>query len=326
MIEHFLTLDTFRKGLNSYLVEYQYANANRNDLWDSLNEAAQEDGVLQEGLTVGGIMEAWTVQGGYPVVTVEVAAGRALTLSQKRFYLNPSADAASDRWTIPVSVAYPGGSFDDTLPEVWILQTEQSADLEVAERPYVLNVQETGYFRVNYDADNWRDLAEVLLSDREQVGRLNRAQVYDDSINLARAGQLGYPAALNLSRALEIERDYIPLEAGLRALYYVNTMFRDTPDIVVLDAYMRRLVGPNYDELGFDIPDDEGYLDVLRRASVINVACRHQLQVCGMLILENYLYMFRHFSLVSTYTVRISSLPGLHRHSKGQLPGVDGGS
>ena len=53
-------------------------------------------------------------------------------------------------------------------------------------------------------------------------------KIYDDALNLARAGQLSYPIALDISRALELERDYIPLEAGLRALYYVNTMVRNT--------------------------------------------------------------------------------------------------
>ncbi len=55
-----------------------------------------------------------------------------------------------------------------------------------------------------------------------------KKQIYDDALNLARAGQLSYPIALDISRALELERDYIPLEAGLRALYYVNTMVRNT--------------------------------------------------------------------------------------------------
>ena len=281
MIENFLSLDTFRKGLNAYLVEYQYDNANRNDLWNSLDEAAQADGVLQEGLTVGDIMEAWTVQGGYPVVTVADVDGDTLTLTQNRFFLNPYADSSSDRWTIPISVEYPGGDFADTLPTAWILESEGQIEFDVSDRPYLLNVQETGYYRVNYDEDNWMELNSVLLSDRSSINRLNRAQIYDDSINLARAGQLDYEIALDLSRALEFERDYIALEAGLRALYYVNTMFRDTSDIADLDEYMRSLVRPNYNELGCDIPEGEAYLDVLRRASVISVACRHKLQVCN---------------------------------------------
>ncbi len=42
---------------------------------------------------------------------------------------------------------------------------------------------------------------------------------------------------------------------------------------------MRQIVGPNYDELGFEAAEDDQYLDVLRRASVIETACRHNLQV-----------------------------------------------
>ncbi len=40
MIENFLTLDTFNKGIQAYLNEFDYGNADRNDLWNSLTQAA----------------------------------------------------------------------------------------------------------------------------------------------------------------------------------------------------------------------------------------------------------------------------------------------
>ena len=41
----------------------------------------------------------------------------------------------------------------------------------------VANVQQTGFYRVNYDQKNWQMLAELLLADHTRVHRINRAQV-----------------------------------------------------------------------------------------------------------------------------------------------------
>ena len=51
----------------------------QDDLWERLTEAAHEDGSLSPGMTVKRIMDTWTKQKGYPVVTVTATAeGRHL--------------------------------------------------------------------------------------------------------------------------------------------------------------------------------------------------------------------------------------------------------
>jgi len=71
-------------------------------------------------------------------------------------------------------------------------------------------------------------------------------------------------------------RDYIPLEAGLRGLKYVELMLRDDPeDNELISSYMRQVVAVNYDELGFNAPiiGEEEFIDTLRRISVAEKAC-----------------------------------------------------
>ena len=41
----------------------------------------------------------------------------------------------------------------------------------------VANVQQTGFYRVNYDQKNWEMLAQLLMADHASVHRINRAQV-----------------------------------------------------------------------------------------------------------------------------------------------------
>ena len=45
------------------------------------------------------------------------------------------------------------------------------------EEAVILNVQQTGFYRVNYDLANWGLLAQHLLANHHQIHRINRAQV-----------------------------------------------------------------------------------------------------------------------------------------------------
>ena len=102
------------------------------------------------------------------------------------------------------------------------------------EEAVILNVQQTGFYRVNYDLANWGLLAQHLLANHSQIHRINRAQVsrylyttlyicilifcnsiiyrkiLDDSLNLARASLLPYPAALQITEYLTLETDFVP--------------------------------------------------------------------------------------------------------------------
>ena len=61
--------------------------------------------------------------------------------------------------------------------------------------PVLANAGQRGYFRVNYEADNWRALTDLLAQSgggAEAVDAASRAQLYDDAFNLARAGIISY--------------------------------------------------------------------------------------------------------------------------------------
>jgi aminopeptidase N len=92
------------------------------------------------------------------------------------------------------------------------------------------NIFFTGFYRVNYDPTNWRLLTEYLM-DRDrftQIGIINRAQLLDDALNFARAGVLDYATALDVTRYLANELEYLPWKAALIALGYIDSMLVKT--------------------------------------------------------------------------------------------------
>jgi aminopeptidase N len=86
-----------------------------------------------------------------------------------------------------------------------------------------------GFYRVNYDETNWNLLINYLESeDYEKIPPVNRAQLLDDALNLARAGVLNYSTALNLTEYLEKEVDYIPWYSALSAFSFLNLRLTGT--------------------------------------------------------------------------------------------------
>lgn len=82
-----------------------------------------------------------------------------------------------------------------------------------------------GYYRVNYDLINWQLIVNQTLSDFNKISRINRAQLLDDSLNIARANKLRYSVPLDLTQYLVGERDYIPWKSATNGLSYIQLMF-----------------------------------------------------------------------------------------------------
>lgn len=86
-----------------------------------------------------------------------------------------------------------------------------------------------GYYRVNYDTHNWNLVYQQLMSNYTAIPVINRAQMMDDSLNLAKAGLLDYGIALNLTRYLEKEDQFLPWSSALDSLQYVDSMLSRKP-------------------------------------------------------------------------------------------------
>lgn len=71
MMDHFLTTEVFNKGITNYLKQKQFQSAEQNDLWAALTEQARLDKVFDKSMSVKTIMDKWTLQTGFPVVTVK---------------------------------------------------------------------------------------------------------------------------------------------------------------------------------------------------------------------------------------------------------------
>ena len=78
---------------------------------------------------------------------------------------------------------------------------------------------------MNYDRANWQLIIEQLSRESyRDIATINRAQLVDDALNLARAGRLDYATALDVTSYLAHETEYLPWKAALTAMSFLDTM------------------------------------------------------------------------------------------------------
>lgn len=77
---------------------------------------------------------------------------------------------------------------------------------------------------MNYNEDNWNAIINVLNENTFHIVHvLNRAQLLDDSFNLAKSGYLNFSITLNLLKYLHREYELMPITAGYRAIEFLLT-------------------------------------------------------------------------------------------------------
>jgi hypothetical protein len=79
-----------------------------------------------------------------------------------------------------------------------------------------------GYYRVNYDVTNWQLISKALQWNISNIHSINRAQLVDDALALARAKLLDYVTALDTTWYLNLETEYVPWLSSLSALRYLG--------------------------------------------------------------------------------------------------------
>ncbi|XP_072519135.1 aminopeptidase Ey-like isoform X2 [Salminus brasiliensis] len=284
MLSDFLTESVFLQGLKTYLNTFAHKNTVGSDLWDHLQAAVDACGAVPLPMTVGNIMDRWVLQMGFPVVSINTATGQ---LSQKHFLLDPesvveTASVFNYEWIVPIRWMKSGV---EQTP-VWLLEKSgENNGMEMVGADWVLlNLNLTGYYRVNYDPGNWERILNQLNNQHQAIPVINRGQIVDDAFNLARAKMIPISLALNTTRFLLKETDYIPWQAALDNLDYVYLMFDQTDVYDSMQAYLKKQVTPLFEHfrnITMDwskVPD--GHMEQYNQVNAIRVACSTGVVAC----------------------------------------------
>uniref|UniRef100_A0AAQ4Q568 Aminopeptidase n=1 Tax=Gasterosteus aculeatus aculeatus TaxID=481459 RepID=A0AAQ4Q568_GASAC len=221
----------------------------------------------------------WVLQIGFPVVTINTSSGAVSQEHSLTSILRSYGCISLQVCAMPFLRSF--------LPlDKFILYFVHLATI----CDWVLaNLNVVGYYRVNYDLGNWNRLVEVLSNKHTLIPVINRAQLVDDAFNLARAKMISTVLALDTTKYLIKETDYMPWESALSNLDFFYLMFD-----------RNKVYGPMQVELFEETPLFEyyktmtlnwtivppGHLDQYNQVNAISLACRTGLEECQNLSQE----------------------------------------
>lgn len=207
MLASFLGDTDFRNGLVKYIKQYSYGNAQTADLWNSLSEVSGKD--------VQGMMQGWTKQTGFPLLTLEedeTAPEGVLRLkaSQTRFLqTGPDANATA-LWPIPIDFVVAGQA--SQAPSRVFGERSGFIDIDLKSigvngKPAWLkfNVAQAAMYRVRYPPRLFAALCQAVKERDPLLTPADRLGVQSDAFSLTRCGLLSTVQLLELVRSYKNE-------------------------------------------------------------------------------------------------------------------------
>ncbi|KAG7211603.1 hypothetical protein KM043_010858 [Ampulex compressa] len=284
MMSHFLTEPVFKNGLQKYLQACKLKTADSDELFKHLQTAATESKLFPKDFDMKTTMDAWVNKPGYPVVNViRKNQSDEVEVTQERFLMASNKDKTT--WYVPLNYATENEpNFDNTTAAEWLKPDGKAVTIKGlnASQWVIFNKQQTGYYRVNYDNENWNLLAKYLnTDDRIKIHSVNRAQLIDDALNLARAGRLNYVTALEITTYLAKESDYIPWSSAFSGLRYLTRMMVHSKHYETLQRYILHLVGNLAETVKLEAAADDGHIVKLNRIQALKWACEFGSEACN---------------------------------------------
>ena len=252
MLENYVGIENFRKGLKHYLTLHKYSNAEGRDLWNSIGRVARKP--------VDAMMKTWIDQVGYPVVDVKRNNSK-LSLTQRRF-LSDGSRASKNRWAIPIHIEE--GNHQNSI---LLKSRSNTVSLKNKDSNFIINSGRYGFYRVQYDDHSLANLS--LLIDEKILNHVDRWGLQNDLFSECVSGTKQLQEYLDFTTSYHDEDDYITLlnlAQNLYSIYKLTINERFTDEI---RAYTAQFLGSIFDRLGWDSKKNERHTDSLLRSFVI---------------------------------------------------------
>ncbi|EDS40362.1 alanyl aminopeptidase [Culex quinquefasciatus] len=297
MLQSAVGESNFRQCLGKFLKTFKYQTAEPADLWILCSKQVNYSKNVKE------MMNFWTHLAGFPLVNV-TRTGDELHISQVPFapaeFLaindDPSLDendplatfgdgstttsttttiaptvASKDkrriRWVFPISYVT---SNSDQLPDtIWMNTTETKVTLNHSPKWIKLNHEQTGYFRVLYDEDNWGKLVEQMLINHHVFSTQDRVGLVSDIFTLCHANLLSCDYAMDLIAYFPKEQDWGPVLVGFKHLEKWRKILKYSECYLVLAEYIRQNLAKSILELTWNDTGKEE-IKLLRPTVLLN--------------------------------------------------------
>ncbi|XP_008559728.2 thyrotropin-releasing hormone-degrading ectoenzyme [Microplitis demolitor] len=280
MIENILSEDVFRDGIRRYLQKHQFSTVTTNDLWQALQESYDVSRLFPI-LNIKEIMDPWVEQTGYPIlnVTRDYETGITNITQSNGMPANPD-----NLWMVPLTFTDSSKlNFNHTRPTHWLAQSRENLTIYGIHKDdwVIFNIQQSGFYRVNYDHENWKRIADYLHTNNfYKIDAKNRAQFIDDLYYFADIDDQYYEILIDVISYLYRETNYLPWIPTLEIIEKFNGLLMNTPSYNIFEKFMLHLLNNIVEYVGFENNKNENHLVQLARHHLLPWACAFGHEEC----------------------------------------------
>ncbi|KAI0029430.1 peptidase family M1-domain-containing protein [Vararia minispora EC-137] len=278
MLSEYVGEDKFLKGVSIYLKKHLFANSVSRNLWEGVAEATGRD--------IPKLMDPWVSKMGFPVLSVKETTD-SIVVRQDRFLEDGPAKPEDNEtiWTVPLSIL----SYKDDKPlrdNSAVLDTREATFKIDTSKPFKLNAETTGVYRVLYEPERLAAIANEAAKPDSIFSLNDRIGLVHDAMALAKSGHLKISAALTLVDALRDDEENLVWEGISDNLGIVRGTWWENQSVVDgLDAFRRALFGPLVRRLGFEYSgSDSAATTQLRTIAIKQAASAKDEEVVKVLL------------------------------------------
>ncbi|CAH1180408.1 unnamed protein product [Phaedon cochleariae] len=256
MMKSVLGEDKFQEKIKLYLQVNKFNTTNPTSLLESLQ--------------LGNMMEQWIYKSGYPLLHVTLNNNQ-VEITQEQFSNVKNNSDSSTQWNIPVTYTTSEEKNFNREHIDW-LKKDEALSIELKDGSWiVLNIQQTGFYRVSYDDVLWERLIVALNRERTTIHVLNRAQLVDDAFSLSQVGRMSYINAFRLADFLLEETEYAPWVSALNAISYMMDRVTDEDTIELLKSRTLQYIDSAFPTLRKI--EGNSHIDILKETMILRWKC-----------------------------------------------------
>ncbi|XP_036596299.1 aminopeptidase Q [Trichosurus vulpecula] len=304
MMSNFLSENLFLRGIESYLKTFAFSNAEQDDLWNHLQMVLDNQTEILLPASVKSIMDKWTHQSGFPIITLDVSTGM---VNQEPFFLanykNQMTTLHNNTWIVPITWTKNG----IVQPLVWLDESSKifpEMQLSYSEHDWVtLNLNTTGYYMVNYDQLGWKKISLLLQKDPKAIPATDRMKLFDDAFRLSWNDYIEIETVLDLTKYLAKEEEVIVWDTVLQNLLtsdiFVNLNNHDIYPL--FKKYLLKRITPMWRIYSTKIREnnlEDDIMAILSLRSVFGAACWLGLEDCLQLSKEMFSKWMNHSEII----------------------------
>ncbi len=266
MLEAYIGPESFRAGVRQYLKQHEYGNATATDFWTTLAKSS--------GKPVDRVMPTFVQQAGEPLVAVRAACHGGftqVTLRQQRYVFDRelfNREELKESWQVPVCMKEDGAAGAGKFCR---LLTEKEARFELpgCGSWTLSNAGAEGFYRSGYEPANVRAITQDL---EKGLTPAERIMLLGDVWAAVRVGRQPVTDYLALAEGLQDETSRPVMSEMLSQLEYIGEYLTSPSDQPQYAVWVRQLLAPSIQRLGFEPKPDESEEDQQLRARVLEVA------------------------------------------------------